>query len=369
MQNDDKSYTMKITDTQLTKRYYQALLERDPQYLGVFYAGITSTGIVCLSTCRARKPKPQNVQFYSNLQDAIKAGFRPCKIGRPTEHGHSAPELVKQALKLLQGSDEKRLSDADLRHHHLSPEAIRRWFKQHYKMTFQAYQRMLRINQAMNELKQGESATHAALNNGYESLSGFSYTFKKLTGKSPMTSNSNNMIYIDRFTTPLGPMFICATEQGICLLEFTDRRMLEREFTDLQKRLKTTIIAGQPPLIEQAKQQIGDYFSGTLQQFDLPLHTPGSDFQNMVWQELQQIPYGQTRSYKQQAQHIGRPQSVRAVANANGMNRIAIIIPCHRVIGSNGSLTGYAGGLARKKWLLEHESNSSSNSDAGNKTT
>lgn len=346
---------MQITDIQLNKRYYRALLERDPQYIGVFYAGVTSTGIVCLSTCRARKPKPQNVQFYSTLQDAIKAGFRPCKICRPTEQGHSAPEPVKQALKLLQESGEKRLSDAALRHHHLSPEAIRRWFKQHYKMTFQAYQRMLRINQAMNELKRGESATDAALNNGYESLSGFGYTFKKLTGRSPMTNATHTTIYIDRFTTPLGPMFICATEQGICLLEFTDRRMLEREFADLQKRLKTTIIAGHPPLIEQAKQQISDYFSGTRQQFDLPLHTPGSDFQNLVWQGLKQIPYGQTRSYKQQAQHIGRPQSVRAVANANGMNRIAIMIPCHRVIGSDGSLTGYAGGLARKKWLLEHE--------------
>ena len=150
-------------------------------------------------------------------------------------------------------------------------------------------------------------------------------------------------------------MFACASDQGLCLLEFVDRRMLETEFQDLQKRLKAKILVGENEHIRQAQKEITEYFAGTRKKFEVKLHTPGTDFQNQVWQELLQIPYGSTRSYQEQAEQIGNPKAVRAVARANGCNRVAIIIPCHRVIGKDGSLTGYAGGLERKRWLLEHE--------------
>jgi AraC family transcriptional regulator of adaptative response/methylated-DNA-[protein]-cysteine methyltransferase len=163
------------------------------------------------------------------------------------------------------------------------------------------------------------------------------------------------VILINRFTSPLGPRFVCATDEGICLLEFTDRRMLETEFRDLQKRLNATILIEENDHSKHAKRQLQEYFAGRRKTFTVPLHAPGTDFQQQVWKRLQDIPYGSTVSYQEQARRLGNPKAVRAVARANGMNRIAIIIPCHRVIGKDGSLTGYGGGLERKKWLLEHE--------------
>ncbi|MEL6942848.1 MAG: methylated-DNA--[protein]-cysteine S-methyltransferase, partial [Bacteroidota bacterium] len=160
---------------------------------------------------------------------------------------------------------------------------------------------------------------------------------------------------IIRIATPLGALFVCATEKGICLLEFTDRKMLETEFRDLQKRLNAQILIGENKHIQQAKKELGEYFEGTRTQFEVALHTPGTDFQNQAWKALLDIPYGSTSSYLKQAEKLNKPKAVRAVARANGCNRVAIIIPCHRVIGKDGSLTGYAGGLERKRWLIDFE--------------
>jgi AraC family transcriptional regulator of adaptative response/methylated-DNA-[protein]-cysteine methyltransferase len=150
-------------------------------------------------------------------------------------------------------------------------------------------------------------------------------------------------------------MIAGATVDGICLLEFNDRRMLNTELRDLKKFLDSEISEGKNAHIENLRIQLDEYFEGTRKEFDLKLVTPGTVFQQSVWQELLRIPYGTTRSYQEQANALGKSGSIRAVANANGMNRIAIVIPCHRVIGSDGSLTGYGGGLKRKRWLLDHE--------------
>jgi AraC family transcriptional regulator of adaptative response/methylated-DNA-[protein]-cysteine methyltransferase len=163
------------------------------------------------------------------------------------------------------------------------------------------------------------------------------------------------MIKITRIDTPLGEMVAGATEEGVCLLEFTDRKMLPTEFKDITKRLKTNIEEGDNAHLMNLRSQLREYFDGDRKVFSLPLVTPGSEFQNLVWKELLNIPYGCTRSYQEQADALHKHESVRAVANANGMNRISIIIPCHRVIGADGHLTGYGGGLKRKRWLLEHE--------------
>ncbi|MEO0333542.1 MAG: methylated-DNA--[protein]-cysteine S-methyltransferase, partial [Bacteroidota bacterium] len=190
---------------------------------------------------------------------------------------------------------------------------------------------------------------------GYESLSGFGYTYKKLLGKAPLKSTNQDVILTNRITTPLGPMLVGATSRGACLLEFTDRKMLETELRDLQRLLNTRIIIGENQHITQVRSELAEYFRGARQQFDITLDTPGTDFQQMVWRLLRQIPFGSTRSYQQQAEEIGRPQAIRAVASANGHNRISIVVPCHRVIGKDGSLTGYGGGLERKRWLLAFE--------------
>ena len=150
-------------------------------------------------------------------------------------------------------------------------------------------------------------------------------------------------------------MIAGAVEEGICLLEFSDRRMLNTEFRDLKRYFKSEIAEGENAHIENLQIQLKEYFDGSRKEFDLQFVTPGTEFQQSVWKELLTIPYGTTRTYQEQADAINKPESIRAVANANGMNRISIIIPCHRVIGSDGSLTGYGGGLKRKKWLLDHE--------------
>lgn len=169
------------------------------------------------------------------------------------------------------------------------------------------------------------------------------------------------MIITSAIETELGIMIAGAVQEGICLLEFSDRRMLKTEYKDLARLLKTTIEEGESEHLTTLKFQLKEYFEGTRKVFSVPMVTPGSEFQQAVWQELLNIQYGTTRSYMQQSIALGRPGSIRAVANANGMNRISIMIPCHRVIGSDGSLTGYGGGLKRKRWLIDHEKKYSGN--------
>jgi AraC family transcriptional regulator of adaptative response/methylated-DNA-[protein]-cysteine methyltransferase len=335
--------------------YYEALLARDSSYLGTFVVGVKTTGIFCLPTCRARKPKRENSVFFTSAGDALRAGYRPCKICRPTEAAGTAPEPVRRAMEMLRGDSGRRVTDADLRAEGLSPETVRRWCKKQLGMTFHGYQRMLRINSAYRQLSGGAGVTDTAYGTGYESLSGFAYGFRKVMKRSPSEAGALMVVQVERFETPLGPMIAGATVDGLCLLEFTDRRMLERELGQISRRLGARIVAGANEHIETAKRELREYFDGERRSFTVPLVTPGSEFQRAVWRQLLTVPYGETRSYSQQAVEIGRPRAVRAVAAANGQNRVAIIIPCHRIIGADGSLTGYGGGVARKRWLLELE--------------
>ena len=346
---------MLITEPKRIDTYYQALLNRNQSFVGIFYVGVKTTSVFCIATCRARKPKLKNVEFYTHFKEALDNGYRPCKICRPTENANQAPDQVEEAIKMVKDNPKEKITDYRLRQAQISPEVVRRWFKKNYGLTFHAFQRMYRINNALIELKNGKRTSETAFDTGYESLSGFGYTYKKLIGQSPQNSVDENLILINRFTTPLGPMFVCATDRGVCLLEFVDRRMLETEFKDLQKLLKVKIIAGENQHIKQAQKEIAEYFNGQRKHFTVPLHTPGTEFQNMVWEGLIKIPYGTTSTYQEQAQKINKPNAIRALASANGFNRVAIIVPCHRVIGKDGNLRGYGGGLERKRWLLEHE--------------
>lgn len=346
---------MLITENKTIDKYYKALLNREESFIGIFFVGVKTTSVFCIATCRARKPKLENVEFYTSFKEALDNGYRPCKICRPTENANEAPEQVERAIRLVKENPKEKISDYQLREKNMSPEVIRRWFNKNYGMTFQAYQRMYRINNAYLELKSGKKTTQTAFDTGYGSLSGFGYTFKKIIGKSPQKSSGKNIILISRLTTPLGPMFVCATEKGICLLEFVDRRMLESEFKDLQKRLDAQIVAGENAHIKKAKIELIEYFEGNRKIFEVELESPGTDFQNSVWSCLKEIEYGTTTTYQEQALKINNPKAVRAVAAANGYNRISIIIPCHRVIGKDGKMTGYGGGIERKKWLIEHE--------------
>lgn len=163
------------------------------------------------------------------------------------------------------------------------------------------------------------------------------------------------MIITKQIITPLGKMLAGATDEGICLFEFPYRKMMSAINKRLLSALNDTYQEGEHSYITLLEKQMQEYFAGARKEFELPLHLVGTDFQKQVWNGLLQIPYGETRSYKQQSIFLGNEKAIRAVAGANGENSIAIIIPCHRVIGENGSLTGYGGGLPNKKWLLEHE--------------
>lgn len=343
--------------TKLTfQEKYNVIGTHDTSYEGVFVTAVKTTGIFCRPSCRARKPKAENVIFFNTAQEAVQNGFRPCKICKPMEKMDETPEYVRKILKDLHGNPYLRVKDYDLLQRGIEPSHIRRWFKKHHNMTFHTYQRMVRINAAYNSIQQGDTITGSAFESGYNSLSGFNESYRSIFGNSATQSKEKAVINIVRLTTPLGPMFACATTQGVCLLEFTDRKMLETEFQDLCKRLNSVVLPGNNPHLDHLQSELEEYFSKKRIEFTVPLHTPGTEFQQSVWEILQKIPYGETRTYKQQAIAMGKPKAIRAVASANGRNRVAIIIPCHRVIGSDGSLVGYAGGLHRKRWLLDLES-------------
>lgn len=334
---------------------YEALLKKDSQFEGLFYAAVKTTGIFCRPICSARKPKKENVEFFETTKEALINGYRPCKVCRPLEKVGSLPTMVKTVMDELQANPDVKLTDYTLFKKGIDPTTVRRWFLKNHGITFQAYQRLARINNAMTHLRNGDKVTETAFETGYESLSGFQYSFKKATSHSPLQSKKANQLTATRIATPLGPMMVIATIDGICLLEFTDRRMLETELKQLQSIYKTSILPGKSAYFGLVEKQLEEYFEGKRRNFELPLVCPGTVFQQTVWKELQRIPYGATRSYKQQAIAIENANAVRAVAKANGLNRLAIVIPCHRVIGDDGHLTGYGGGIWRKKWLLLHE--------------
>ena len=338
-----------------TDIFYSALSRRDSAFEGIFVVGVKTTGVFCRPTCSARMPKRENVEFFRSAREALAHGYRPCKICTPLEYQGAPPDWIRPLLNEITVTPTLKLRDRDLRERGLKPSRVRYWFKKQHGMTFQGYLRSIRISQAFGKIKQGEKVADTAFESGYRSLSGFTDSFKKTAEFSPSKSQSNQLIHTTKIITPLGPMLAGATEEGICLLEFTDRRMLETEIKRLSKLLNGSFVPGISKHLDKLNRQLGEYFSGRRKEFDLPLVLPGTGFQKKVWEELQTIPYGSTRSYDEQAEKIGMPKAVRAVAKANGENSIAILVPCHRVIGTNGELNGYGGGLWRKEYLLNHE--------------
>jgi AraC family transcriptional regulator of adaptative response/methylated-DNA-[protein]-cysteine methyltransferase len=342
-----------MKNSNLEEKY--ALIKKDS--LSTHITAVITTGIFCLASCRAKKPKLENVIFYANQTEAIKAGFRPCKICKPMEINGQTPKYIEAIIAELQENPYLKIKDWDLKQKGVEPSKIRRWFKDNHNMTFHAYQRMLKINKAYNQIKGKNSITsitNVAFGVGYDSLSGFNESWKNIFGKIDKNTDKT-IINIIRFPTKIGTMFACATDKGLCLLDFTDRRMLETEFKDLCKRLNAVILPGENKYLDLARKQFDEYLNGERKTFDIELDLVGTDFQKQVWKTLLKIPHGTTWSYKQEAEFMGKPTAFRAVANANGCNKIGIIVPCHRVIASDGSLGGYGGGLERKQFLLDLE--------------
>ena len=332
----------------------QARQHRDASYDGVFWVGVKTTGIFCKPSCPAKSPLARNVEYYDSMKAAMFAGFRPCKRCRPLEVAGENPAWVERLIARLRTEPEQRIRDQDLRAMKIEPARARRYFQQHYGMTFHAFARGWRLRGAFQLLKKGADLDQVALGHGYESHSGFRDAFARLVGTPPGRSRGSDIVTVSWIESPLGPLVCAATDAGICLLEFSDRRKLETQFETLRQRFGA-ILPGNHPLLDQLRSELAEYFAGRRREFTVPLVFPGSPFQVKVWNALREIGYGETRSYEQMAWSVGIPKASRAVGHANGQNRIAIVIPCHRVVNKDGKLGGYGGGLWRKQLLLNLE--------------
>jgi len=343
---------VKLPTTEEMERAYKT---RDGSYDGIFFLAVRSTGIFCRPSCPARKPDPRNVQYYSNPRDAVFAGFRPCKRCHPMKALGTPPSWISDLLARVERDPSERYSDAFLRSMNVEPARVRRYFRKTYGMTFQAYCRGRRLGKALEQIRLGIDLDDVALGHGFDSHSGFRDAFVRTFGKPPGRSRNAECVVTAWIESPLGPLVVGATSRGICLLEFTDRRMLDTQFATLRRHFSCAIVPGENQHIKQLKKELDDYFNGSLRSFSVPLLYPGTSFQQLVWKELLKIPYGKTVSYENIARRIGSPAAQRAVGHANGLNRIAIVVPCHRVVNKNGELGGYGGGLWRKQKLLALE--------------
>lgn len=333
---------------------YQAFVTKNSEYDGLVYVGVKSTGIFCNPTCPARKPLLENCDFFSSAQDALLAGYRPCKRCHPLSFPKQESALIKTLLDAVEADPEKRWKDADFRALAVDASTVRRQFKKRFGMTFVAYARARRMGIALKQIRNGDSVIEAQLEAGYESGSGFRDAFSRIMGTIPSAKN-HSVLKAEWIDTPLGPMIAIADEEALYLLEFTDRRGLEREIERLRKVIKAAVIPGKTKITCLIEKELKDYFNGKLREFKTPLAHFGTPFQKQVWDLLKQIPYGTTCSYTDIAKQAGNESAFRAAARANGSNQLAIVIPCHRVIKTDGTLAGYSGGLARKQWLIDHE--------------
>jgi AraC family transcriptional regulator of adaptative response/methylated-DNA-[protein]-cysteine methyltransferase len=333
----------------------RARTARDKSYDGVFYIAVRTTGIFCRPSCPSRTSRPENVEFYARAEDAVFAGYRPCKRCRPLSVSGAAPEWIEALLARVDENPGERIPDAEIRAMGIEPARVRRYFQERFAMTFQAYCRGRRLGSALSALRRGGRIDDAIYDHGYESHSGFRDAFSKLFGATPGRADVSRCVRVSLEETPLGPMIYGATDDAVCLVEFASRRMLEKQIEQVKRRFRSAVVPGRNDVLETLCAQMGEYFAGTRTRFEVPLSAPGTEFQERVWNALRSIPYGETWSYEQLAARVGTPGAVRAVGTANGSNRIAIVIPCHRVVRKTGETGGYGGGRWRKVALLDLE--------------
>lgn len=335
--------------------FWGAVERRDRGYEGLFFLGVRTTGIFCRPGCPARTPMRRNVEFFPDAQSAMYAGFRACQRCKPLASSTGAYPLARRLKGMVDEEPSRRFREQDLRIQGIDPSTARRQFQKAFGMSFHAYQRARRMGAALHHVREGAPVIDSQLAHGFESASGFREAFAKVFGAPPSKAASIRTLLARWIETPLGAMLAIADDEGLHLLDWVDRRGLERAIGRLKSRLKVAIVPDRHVVLDQAAREIEEYFAGTRHRFTLPLAPQGTPFQQAVWKLLMQIPAGETRTYGGLAVALGQPTAVRAVARANGDNFRGIVVPCHRVVGADGDLTGYGGGLARKRWLIEHE--------------
>jgi AraC family transcriptional regulator of adaptative response/methylated-DNA-[protein]-cysteine methyltransferase len=331
---------------------WQAVLARDRAFDGRFVTGVLSTGIYCRPSCAARHPHRANVRFFADAAGARQAGLRPCLRCCPDDVSRDERAVLTAISAIKQAGQTLALADLAARAGY-SPTHFQRVFTRHTGLSPAAYARALRAERVGDALTQSDRVTDAIYEAGYSGPSRFYEANAERLGMTPSAwANGGRGVTIRWAVVPttLGPMLVAATDKGVCRLSFNeDRDALAARFPHAD------LIEGGEPFaallaeVVAAVETPGDFAH-------IPIDVKGTAFQQAVWNELRRIPPGETRSYAQIAAAVGRPGAVRATGSANGANNVAVLIPCHRVIRSDGTLGGYAYGLEIKTRLLERES-------------
>ncbi|HEV7464043.1 MAG TPA: bifunctional DNA-binding transcriptional regulator/O6-methylguanine-DNA methyltransferase Ada [Methyloceanibacter sp.] len=338
-----------------------AVVARDAAFDGLFYIAVSTTGIYCRPSCPARRPKREHVRFYDTAADAEAAGFRACKRCKPRQPSlvQQYAEKVAEACRLIETADEEPKLDALARSAGLSPYHFHRIFKSVLGVTPKAYATAHRNKRVREELGRNATVTQAIYGAGFNSNGRFYATSSEVLGMTPSQFRSgapNSEIKFAIGDCSLGSVLVAASDKGVCAILFGDNA--EDLTRDLKKQFPRARFIGDDPAFERLASKVVGFVEDPRMGLDLPLDIRGTAFQHRVWDALRRIPTGSTASYAEIAKAIGSPKSVRAVARACASNRIAVAIPCHRVIGSDGSLTGYRGGVERKRALLAKEAKS-----------
>jgi len=330
---------------------WAAFMRRDRAWDGRVIGAVKTTGIYCKPSCPAKRPKRENVEFFASGDEARAAGYRSCMRCKPDEVGRDR-EAIARAVTLIEEAGEPLTLEELSESVGYAPHHFQRIFKRDLGVSPAEYARGLRNQRAQSALKANGRVTDAIYDAGYSAPSGFYSDAKERLGMTPSAWRNGGRGETIRWTTfdsPLGEMFIAATSKGICRLTFDDSEASLRRLFPHATIVKDD--GGLKELVEGALAAI----ERPLAMPDLPIDVAGTAFQEKVWKELRKIPAGETRSYAEIAAAIGHPKAVRAVGSANGDNHVCVLIPCHRVIRSDGSLGGYGGGLHRKVKLLASE--------------
>lgn len=330
---------------------WAAFMRRDRAWDGRIVGAVKTTGIYCKPSCPARRPRRENVEFFLTREEARESGYRPCQRCKPDEVARDR-SAVARAVEFIEAAEEAPSLGEIAKAVGYAPHHFQRIFKRDLGVSPAEYARALRHRRSEAALKSHGRVTDAVYEAGYSGPSSFYSDAKERLGMTPSAwrnGGSGATIRWTMFESPLGRMLIAATERGICRLTFDDSvESLERLFP---KAIICEDAGGLKDLVEGALAAIERPLAAP----DLPIDVAGTAFQEAVWRELRKIPAGETRSYAEIAAAIGHPKAVRAVGSANGDNHVCVLIPCHRVIRSDGSLGGYGGGIDRKKKLLASE--------------
>lgn len=346
---------MTMTESLPSRRtLLRAVADRDAAWDGLFVFGVRTTGIACRPSCPSRRALPEHIEFFPSIGAAGSAGFRPCLRCQP-DRAESEPAWWQRAVALAEERGLARINDDELARAGIDPVRLRRYARRRHGMTFHAWLRGRRIASAQRRLREGEPLDRVIIDSGWDSHSGFRDAFARVAGRSPGQRREAEPIAVESWQSPLGPLVMAAVDDGVCLLEFGDQARVARQAERLHRWFGGPIVAERHPHLARLREELAGYFAGERREFTVPLVTRGTPFELATWAALREIPWGETRSYVDIARAIGNPGAVRAVGSANGRNRLAIVIPCHRVVNADGKLGGYGGGLWRKKRLLELE--------------